>query len=164
MTGRMRVVLLISIVLALVGAGAAACGGSNGDFSREELRDYLREVRRLVNRIDERTEERTVQEAGEAFTLWAIVLVNTAGQLSGLTPPDDLAKAHEQLHTAMYDGGQAVGALREQHPEVDTLEEAQRVLSESRAVARANLRARAACREIEQYAKNHGEEVDLELC
>lgn len=165
---RLRIGILFVALLIIAGASVGvllAFRGSDGNGNGDSgLEAYLREVRLLVNDIDTRTEERTVGSPDEAFVAWSIVLRDTASELSAIAPPDELSDAHEQLYTALDDGGAAVLAVGDAHPGVPSLEEALALVNQDEDVGEANARARDACIEMETYAKAHDVSVDLELC
>ena len=165
---RPRLALLLSGAAILAALGLAvglllAFSGGGGETGGD-AEEYLRGAAALLNDIDDRTGSGEVASATDVFVFYAAILQETAGDLAILTPPSELADAHEELVEALGLGGARILSLADEHPDVSSFDEVDSIVAEDAEVAEADGRVRAACTELQELADKEEFDIDFELC
>ena len=150
-------VLVFGVLIGLL----AVFGGSG---SKLTLSEYFQQLEPIISGIDDRSGAQVVSEPVEAFTSWSLVLDFTAKDLREIDPPSLVLRDHRVLVDAFSDGAQRMIALRDLYPDVETLEEADRLINEDEEVRAADTRAVLACQALRQIAEDNGFEIRLEYC
>ena len=163
-TPRLALLASITVLVVVIGAAVGAIFIFGGGGPDSDVKEYFEAVETLVNDIDDRNSEGTVRSPSDFFIRRAVVLRETATQLGTLEPPAEAADAHAKLAAALDDAGAILENFPDQHSDVESIEEADKLVSEDEGIIAADLRARGACAELEKLADENEIEVDLELC
>ncbi len=153
------IIALLLAIGAIIGLLLAFGGGTD-----PALEEYFEQIAPVISTIDDRSEAQTIDSPNQAFASWADVLSETADDLTAIDPPGEVADAHQGLVDAIGAGAVALAELADQHPDVQSLDEASRLKDESEDLAAADRRAREACAELLEFARDSGVGIDLELC
>ena len=152
------------ILVGVIGVAVAAIFIFRGGGPDSGLTEYFEAVAVLVNDIDDRTGETTVQSPSDNFNQWTFVLTDTAMKLGAIEPPPDAADAHAELVDALGEAGAILADFPDRYSDVESADEARRLISEDEGLLAADARARAACAELQAFADENEIEVELELC
>ena len=162
---RQRTFTLLILGLALAfGVAIVLLAVFGGGGSKLTLSEYFQEIEPIISDIDDRSGAQEVFEPSQAFTSWGLVLDFAAKDLRAIDPPALVERDHQDLVDAFQEGALIISALADQYPNIETLEEADRLANEDEDVRAADNRAVLACLELRQIAEDNGFAIDLEYC
>ena len=128
------------------------------------LTEYFQQIDPIVSGIDDRTGAQVVDEPAQAFIIWQLALGFTARDLDAIDPPKEVAAVHQELVDAIHEEEAAVANLADQHPEVQSLDEVERLRDGDEDLLLAYGHTGEACAKLREIARANGIEVELELC
>ena len=128
------------------------------------LTEYFQQIDPVISGIDDRSAAQQVNEPAQVFISWALVLDYTAIDLEAIDPPREVAAVHRELVDAIHEEEAAVSSLADQHPDVQSLDEVERLRDGDEDLQVAYGHSGEACDKLREIAKANGIEVELELC
>ena len=135
-----------------------------GGGSKLTLSQYFQQLEPLISELDDRSAAQVIDTPSQTFIVWSLNMSFTARDLRDIDPPGLVARAHRDLADAIQEGSLAMRALADQYPDLETLEEVDRLANEDETMRALDRRARTACAELLAVAEDNGFAIDLEYC